>query len=285
MKEGKRKSQKGDSKGGGFLLLPHCLLNSQAFRTASPRAIKMLMALCAKHDGFNNGRIGAGFRDLAEWLDCQNHTANSGAIGELVGRGIVAVECEHPKAQRLSTEYRLTFMPTDAGDATNDYLHWRVGDAGTLQKRTVGNFRVATTATETAIPVATVATGEETSRCVNHNGDNAKPPFSGKAPVAIIATHIGLPSGGLSPSPLNSLPTTGGPLSAAPDAEALRGRVLAALDSAPRGSQGQLAALAAIRPAALSKYLHSGGPLNDAARIRLTMALPRIADCNLVEAA
>jgi hypothetical protein len=55
----------------------------------------------------------------------------------------------------------------------------------------------------------------------------------------------------------------------------LRERVLSVLRSAARGSQGQLAALAAIRPAALSKFLNNSGSLNDQARIRLTLALPR----------
>jgi hypothetical protein len=281
----KRKTQRGDARGGGFLLLPHCLLNSEAFRTASPRALKVLLALCARHDGFNNGRIGMGRRNLAEWTDCQNHGANSEAIGELVARGIVAVECEHPRAQRMSTEYRLTFMPTENCAATNDYLHWKRGDAGTVQKRNFGNFRVAMTATETSVPVAIAATGEETSRCDYRNGLDAKPPFSKPDPVAIVAPHIGKPYEGLSASPLKSPPNTGGPLSAAPDADELRDRVLAALDRAERGSQGQLAALAAIRPAALSKFLHSSGTLNDSSRIRLTMALPKLAAMQLAAAA
>ena len=37
-----------------------------------------------------------------------------------------------------------------------------------------------------------------------------------------------------------------------------------------------MAALAAIRPAALSKYLHERGSLNDGARLRLTLALPKL---------
>jgi hypothetical protein len=245
------------------------------------------MALCSKHDGFNNGRICVGFRDLAEWLDCQNHTANSAAIGELVGRGIVVVECEHPKAQRLSTEYRLTFMPTDCGPATNDYRHWKIGDAGTVRKRRVGNFGnfgVATIATETTVPVATIATGEETSRCDYRNRGHGKRPFFDRAPVAITTTHISEPFEGLPASRINTPRNSGGPLSAAPDAEGLRERVQSVLDASARGSQGQLAALAAIRPAALSKFLNSSGTLNDQARIRLTMALPKIASCNMVAA-
>jgi hypothetical protein len=270
------KTEKGDSRGGGFLLLPHCLLNSEAFRTASPRAIKVLFALCSKHTGFNNGRIAAGFRDLAEWMDCQNHAANSMAIGELVGRGIVAVECEHPKARRLSTEYRLTFIRTEDARATNDYLHWKRGDAGTVRKRQFGNPRVAAVATDTANPVATNDTAGETSRCDHGNSDDVKPPVFGPLPVAIVSTHIFQPSDARSASPNKSSQVHGGHLSAAPDEEELRERVLFALGNAARGSQGQLAALAAIRPAALSKFLHNGGSLNDGSRLRLTLALPKI---------
>lgn len=280
MSGGKRKAQKGDARGGRFFLLPHCLLNSQAFRTASPRAIKVLLALCARHDGFNNGVIGLGFRDLAEWMDCQNHTANNQALGELIARGLVEVECEHPRAQRLSTEYRLTFVPTENGPATNDYLNWKRGDAGTVLKRKIGNFRVATTATESPVRVATTATGEETSRCDNRNGVDEKPPFPSSPPVAITATHIGKPYGGLSKSSLKSPSNAGGPISAAPDPDELRRRVQAILDDAERGSQGQLAAMAAIRPAALSKFLSNSGSLNEQARIRLTCALPKVAARN-----
>lgn len=274
---GKRKAQTADGRGGKFLVLPHCLLNSEAFRTASPRAIKVLLAICARHDGFNNGRICLGFRDLGAWLDCQNHTANNQVLGELVGRGLLAVECEHPRAQRKATEYRLTFMPTDDGSATNDYLHWKPGDAGTVRKRAIGNFGVAIAATRKAVSLAIAATGEETSRCDDRNGVHAKPPFLEGRPVAIAATHIVKPYGGQSRSHSKSPETTGGPLSAAPDPDELRGRVLSVLDDAERGSQGRLAALASVRPAALSKFLNNSGSLNDASRIRLTMALSKVA--------
>jgi hypothetical protein len=269
----KRKTERGDARGGGYLLLPHCLLNSEAFRTASPRALKMLLALCSKHNGFNNGAIGVGFRELADLVNSQNHGANGKALCQLMERGLVALERSYPKGQRLANEYRLTFVATGETPATNDYLHWKAGDAGTRNK---GNFRAAETSTRSAVRVAITATGEETSRCENRNACDAKPPILGSLPVAVASTHIVQPLGGLSASPLKSPPNTGGPLSAAPDAEGLRERVLSVLDRAARGSQGQLAALAQIRPAALSKFLHSSGSLNDASRIRLTMALPKI---------
>jgi len=282
---GKRKTERADARGGGFFLLPHCLLASDAFRTASPRAIKVLLALCAKHNGFNNGAIGIGFRELAEIMDSQNHGATGKALCQLMERGLVALERSYPRGQRLANEYRLTFVATADAPATNEYLTWKSGDAGTRKKTSGGKFRAAETSTRSAVRVAKTSTGDETSRCENLNGVHENPPFSGSSPVAVASTHIVQPYGGLPASPCKSHRDTGKPLSSAPDAEGLRERVLSVLDRSARGSQGQLAALASIRPAALSKYLHNGGPLNDAARIRLTMALPRIADCNLVEAA
>jgi hypothetical protein len=274
---GKRKTERGDARGGGFFLLPHCLLASEAFRTASPRAIKVLLALCAKHNGFNNGSISSGFRELAGIIDSGNHAANGKALCELMERGLVALGRSYPKGQRLANEYRLTFVATADTPATNDYLSWKPGDAGTHTTAQGGNFRASIIETRTASRVSVASTGEETSRFDSRNGVDAKPPFSGSSPVSIASTHISKPYGGLSASPSKSPLNIGGPISAAPDADELRERVLSVLDKATRGSQGQLAALASVRPAALSKFLNAAGSLNDQARIRLTMALPKVA--------
>jgi len=271
---GKRKTEKGDARGGAFFLLPQCLLTSEAFRTASPRAIKVLFAFCARHNGFNNGAIGVGFRELAALVNSGNNVANSRALCELMERGLVALERSYPKGQRLANEYRLTFVATGEVPATNDYLNWKAGDAGT---RALGrNFRASIIETRTASRVSVASTGEETSRFDSLNGVDANPPFSGKSPVSVSSTHILNHLSHRFSSPSKSPFDCGGPLSAAPDPDELRERVLAILDQATRGSQGQLAALAAIRPAALSKFLHTGGSLNDRARIRLTLALPKI---------
>jgi hypothetical protein len=279
---GKRKAERGDARGGGFFLLPHALLSHEAFRTASPRAVKVLMALCAKHNGFNNGAISLGFRELAALVGSGNNAANSKALCQLMERGLVALERSYPKGQRLANEYRLTFVGVGDAPATNDYLHWTPGDAGTGNK---GNFRASIIETRTASRVSVASTGEETSRFDSLNGVDAKPPFSGSSPVSVSSTHIVHHMRGSAASPSKSPPPTGGHLSAAPDADELRGRVLSVLDRAVRGSQGQLAAMAAIRPAALSKFLSGAASLNDSSRIRLTMALPKIEAEQLVDAA
>lgn len=285
MSASKRKTERGDSRGGKFLLLPHCLLASEAFRTASPRAIKVLLALCMKHDGFNNGKIGVSFRELATLIDSGNNVANSNALCELMERGIVALARSYPKGQRLANEYRLTFVPMGETPATNEYLSWKVGDAGTLRKAPGGNFRASITETRTALRVSMAETGEETSRFDGRNASDAKPPILKVSPVSVADAHIVQPSDGLSASALKSPSNARAPLSAAPEPEGLRERVLAVLDNSVRGSQGQLAAMAAVRPAALSKFLSGAGTLNDHARIRLTCALPKLCREPMADAA
>jgi hypothetical protein len=275
---GTAKAQKGDARGGRFFLLPFCVIRSEAFRTASPRAIKLLFALCCKHNGFNNGAIGLSFRELADMMDSQNHGANGKALRELIQRGFVTVEKIYPRGQRLANEYRLTFVSTSAGAATNDYIHWTPGDAGTRHKgRGPRKTRAATSATRTRLRVVEITTGGETSRCEIRNAVHAKSTISAIPPVADVAAHIGLPSVGLCRSASDFCRDGSLSASAAPDPDELRKRVNAVLESAGRGSQEHLAALASIRPAALSKFLHKDGTLNDRSRTRLTLALPRVA--------
>ena len=218
------------------------------------------------------------FRELAELVDSHNHAANSKAICQLMERGLVALARAYPKGQRLANEYRLTFVQTGGAPATNDYLTWKRGDAGTRRKAPGqrGNFRASKTSTRTASRVSKTSTGEETSRFESLNGDDAKPPILAEVPVEDTATHIVNHLKGSPQSVCQSPSSTGGQSSAAPDPDDLRRRVTAILDHAARGSQGQLAALAQIRPAALSKFLNREGSLNEGARIRLTLALPKI---------
>lgn len=284
----KYKGQKPDARGGSFLLLPHCLLKSPAWRTASYRARAALHVLCLKHNGFNNGSIALSSADLADGLDCQNFAANAAAMGELCARGIVELTKNYPRGVRMAREYRITFIPTANASATHDYLSWQPGDAGTRGKK-----RLATIANETHVSLAAIAKERKLSiaAIANENvSSDAKPPKFPKPSLAIVATHIGNHVGG-SPDPdLNPSENGGGPrslafgicpqphvISSAPTAEELRERVLAHLGTFGRGAQSRLAEQADIPAGTFSKFIKSGGPLNVQARLRLTCSLPRAA--------
>jgi hypothetical protein len=273
------KSEKPDARGGRFLLLPHCLLTSEAYRTASPRCLKALTVLCLRHTGFNNGRIGLSLRDLARGMDSQNHGANARAVGELIARGILAVERVHPRGSRLANEYRLTFIPSRAGPATHDYLAWQSGDSGSRRKpRPPGKKRPVKLATEGRSSVAETATVAK-FRVVGLTDEEAENgpslPIPTLASFAETAAHI-IASGARqekSDRQLRKIP--GGAPSAAPEAEELRERVQATLSELGRGWQGRLAERAAVPAGTLSRFLR-GGPMNHQARIRLSCAIPRI---------
>jgi hypothetical protein len=278
-----------DGQGGGFVLLPYSLLNSAAYRSSSARAKAVLVVIASRFKGYNNGRLCLSSAELAEALNCWNYAANAKAIGELIARGIVVLEKSYRRGVRLSPEYRLTFVSSgpedDVKPATNEYLRWKEGDAGTVSKRAVGKKTVAAIANETCISSVTIA--NERKRTVATTEDetspiNGKPPFSKGSSFAVIAEHIVSHGKGGFSDHSDTLKIAGGPrctssgvVSAAPSAEELRDRALALIGRLGRGAQGRLAREAKIPGGTLSKFLNSNGPLSEHARVRLTCAFPK----------
>lgn len=159
-----------DGGGKAFALLPHAVLESPAYRTASYRARAVLTAIVARFNGFNNGRICLSSKELAVELGCQNYSSNSEAIGELISRGLIALEKSWPRGVRKSHEYRLTFVSSGPEGkvraATNEYRSWLPGDAGTRVGRFVVKKRLATVATETGVSSAATTTEGKLSTAV-----------------------------------------------------------------------------------------------------------------------
>ena len=282
---GRSRGESADARGGRFVLLPHCLVKSDAYRTASYRAKAALVALAVRHSGFNNGKITMSAEELAESLNCRNYGANSKAVAELIARGMVVLEKDYPMGARMAREYRLTFVSVGSKEATHDYLSWIVGDAGTVKKRVVAN------ANETPSPVAVVAKDRKSSSVAaadETNGTGANPPKSVNGSVAVIAAHIGNHVGVSASVSKGEGETADGHrskangrrfgqqrVSAAPPAEELRQRSLAFIAEAGRGSQGRLAATAQIPVGTFCKFIRNGGPLNEQARIRLACSFPK----------
>ncbi|HEX8443037.1 MAG TPA: hypothetical protein VF631_05255 [Allosphingosinicella sp.] len=274
------KPQKADARGGTYFLLPSCLLKSEAWRTASNRAVKALFVVAGRHTGFNNGKIAVPATALAEGMDCQNHHANSAALAELCARGILEQTSKHARGVRLAREFRLTFIPTETAATTHDYLGWRVGDAGTRGKK-----RVATTAIETSVSVATTAIEAKLSiatTATDEKRNDAKQPVLVGSTVATTAMHIGnhlrdarSDRSGSGKNASGHFAKSGEVISAAPDPDELRERTLALIGKLGRGTQGRLARQSGIPGGTLSRFIHRDGPLSESARIKLTCAFPR----------
>jgi hypothetical protein len=283
----KARPESADARGGAFILLPHCLIKSPAYIAASHRAKAALTCLCGRHTGFNNGRIVLSAGDLAVGLDSQNHAANAAAMRELQERGIIALEKSYPRGSRMAREYRLTFVSVlRSGQiipATNEYLSWTVGDAGTVRKRArPGKTSVAATAKESP-PSSVIAANDRkpsvATTAMEETGNDANPPFPADPSVAVITRHIS--NHASDPSALNEIvgEKAGGVggASCAPDDDTMRARVLAFLEGRENtGAQGRLADAAGVSAGQFSKF-KKGGKLNDAARVRLACALPRLA--------
>jgi hypothetical protein len=276
MAKTKSQSETGDRRGGGYFLLPLCLLESDAWRAASPMAIKLLLALCSRHNGHNNGKITLSQREAADAIGRRNYRAIGHGFGELHALGLAVVEADHPKLSRMAREYRLTFLPTKGGKvaATNEYVHWRPGDAGSR------NFGVEGAATETRVSAEGVAAGRKVS-AEGVAADGGEMAEFVDVSAATGSTHI-INHTGQSPYPKKNgrqnasgaSAIRAGAVSAAPPVEELRDRALRHLAAFGRGSQSRLAGQAAIVPGTFSRFL-KGGPLNEQARIRLACAFPR----------
>jgi hypothetical protein len=58
----RRRRQTGRRESGSFLAIPHAVLESDAYRTLSAHAVKLLFDLAAQYRGKNNGDLSATWR-------------------------------------------------------------------------------------------------------------------------------------------------------------------------------------------------------------------------------
>ena len=106
-----RPKTKSRKTGGSFLALPHAVLDSENFRTLSPRATKLLIDLAAQYRGANNGDL------AATWTALRSRGWNSKdqidkARLELLERGWIVV-CKQGMRPRTPTLYALTWRGID----------------------------------------------------------------------------------------------------------------------------------------------------------------------------
>jgi hypothetical protein len=107
-----------------FVLLPHWLLRSPAWKTLAPDAKAVLLDIWLRHDGTNNGMIGYAVRDAEEIGLSKDKAAR--AIALLVERGFLRVRAV--SSFQLKTKQARTWELTAerCGDtpATRDFMRW-----------------------------------------------------------------------------------------------------------------------------------------------------------------
>ena len=160
---------------GNYLAKPYALVDLPVYRTLPFRERAVLEAIQRSFNGFNNGRLCVSMDEIAERIGNANHHANKAAIGELVRRGLLAIEQVHPRGSRKSNEYRLTFAGTGdrrkscVGDRGISRLAARAGRAKAAptfprRKKVTGDYRNGR-----GLVRCDHRNGKETVRCDHRN--------------------------------------------------------------------------------------------------------------------
>lgn len=242
--------------GGNFYMVPRRVQDSVAWRYLSVPARVVLQVLQARHDGFNNGRIGISVHDIGTALGDQNHGANSKAVAELIEKGFVECTTDANRHQSKVRSYRLTFVSTGEGKrvqpATHEYKDWRPA-AGTQKK-----FGGARTATQNPLSVVVTATDMKSSVAVTATPTTGMCGFEAPSCSAVTARYIGNQSESVtgqleSPSPISLKPAAA---DLRTDVTDLREWARAACGT---GGQRSMVAASGVPAATLSRFLAGRG--------------------------
>ena len=123
---GRRKSRHGER----FVLLPHYLLKSAAFKSLTGDAVKVMLDVWLRHNGINNGEISYGVREAyggpeAEKIDIKKNAA-SRALNMLVDHGFLVRmrDSSFNVKTRTARTWRLTAEPYRGDRGTKDFMKW-----------------------------------------------------------------------------------------------------------------------------------------------------------------
>ena len=107
----RRRRQTGRSESGSFLAIPHAVLESDAYRTLSTHAIKLLFDLAAQYRGKNNGDLAATWR-IMQPLNWRSRQTLERALRELQEHGLI--EKTRQGSLNKCNLFALSWRPIDA---------------------------------------------------------------------------------------------------------------------------------------------------------------------------
>ena len=110
-----------------FVGLPHVMVTSLAFRSLRGASVKVLIELCDRYNGRNNGQIHFGGGSTAKTLHLSKSTVFR-ALGELAGKGFIERTEKGDWLDRKAATWRLTHRPDNRPNgspiATHDWRFW-----------------------------------------------------------------------------------------------------------------------------------------------------------------
>lgn len=110
--------------GERFVLLPHWVLRSPAWRALSPNAKAVLLHIWERHNGSNNGQIVYAVREATEIGIRKSQAAV--ALDELVRLGFLRITVDsafHVKTKQ-AREWAITAEPVGSQPATKEFMRW-----------------------------------------------------------------------------------------------------------------------------------------------------------------
>lgn len=117
----RRHNAKGRSVGEPqYMKLPYSMTRSSAWRGLSGPALKVLIELKGRFNGFNNGDLSLSLDEAVRLLGMSKSTAQR-AFNELVDRGFLIVSKPGQWYGRLATTYIMTDKSLRGQLATNDW--------------------------------------------------------------------------------------------------------------------------------------------------------------------
>lgn len=107
-----------------FTPLPYTMTHSEAWRSLSGNALKLLIELCTGFYGTNNGDLSLGL-DRAARLLWIGKSSVSRAYAELEEKGFVRKVKPGSWVKGMATTWRVTFLPHRKEHKTNEWRQWK----------------------------------------------------------------------------------------------------------------------------------------------------------------
>lgn len=103
-----------------YLHLPYNIIRSPQFRSLNGNDVRVLLEISSRHNGYNNGRIGAGQEDLANILMMSKSTSKR-ALENLQKTKFIVCQKQGRFTLRLASEWRVTFINSVGLPSTNEW--------------------------------------------------------------------------------------------------------------------------------------------------------------------
>jgi len=109
-----------------FVPVPHRMIESEAWRSLSPPAIKVWMQLRSRYNGSNNGALSLSYADAGNLLGLGRSTIKK-AFDELEEKGFIELIKLGHWHGRKATEWRVTDEGFKGKPATQEWRNWKPG--------------------------------------------------------------------------------------------------------------------------------------------------------------